>query len=88
MSQNPGSIALLRVERPWPNSAPMFQRIFITYSAQVRGFVNGCRPIIGLDGCFLKGPYGGQLLHAVGRDGNDQMYPLAVAVVEAETKSS
>lgn len=74
MSQNPGSVALLRVERPWPNSAPMFQRIFITYSAQVRGFVCGCRPIIGLDGCFLKGPYGGQLLYAVGRDGNDQMY--------------
>jgi hypothetical protein len=49
---------------------------------------NGCRPIIGLDGCHLKGVYGGQLLSAVGRDGNDNLFPIAMAVVEAETKDS
>ncbi|KAH7866476.1 hypothetical protein Vadar_020923 [Vaccinium darrowii] len=37
---------------------------------------------------FLKGPYAGQLMHATGRDGNDQMYPLCMAVVEAELKDS
>jgi hypothetical protein len=47
-----------------------------------------CRPIIGLDGCFLKGYYGGQILAAVGRDPNDQMLPIALAVVEGETKDS
>jgi len=30
-----------------------------------------CRPIIGLDGYFLKGRYGGGLLTVVGQDGND-----------------
>ncbi|WVY90703.1 hypothetical protein V8G54_036217 [Vigna mungo] len=37
-----------------------------------------CRPIIGLDGCFLKGKYGG--------DGNEQMLPIAYAIVEVENK--
>jgi len=47
-----------------------------------------CRPIIGLDGCFLKGKYGGELLSAVGRDVNDQLLPLAYAVVEVENKET
>jgi hypothetical protein len=39
-------------------------------------------------GASLKGPFKGQLLAAVGRDGNNNMYPIAFAVVEAETKDS
>ena len=85
---NLGSITLLKVERPWLGSVPIFQRMFIMYDAQARGFIAHCRPIIGLDACFLKGPYGGQLMHAIGRDANNQMYHLAIAVVEAETKNS
>ncbi|KAK4406519.1 hypothetical protein Sango_0658400 [Sesamum angolense] len=50
------------------------------------GFIRGCRPIIGLDACFLKGPFGGQLMAAIGKDGNNQMFPLVVAVVECEYK--
>jgi hypothetical protein len=53
-----------------------------------RGFLEGCKPIIGVDGCFLKGPFKGQLLSAVGRDGNNNMYPIAFAIVEAEVKDS
>ncbi|WVZ12836.1 hypothetical protein V8G54_017366 [Vigna mungo] len=34
------------------------------------------------------GKYGGQLLTAVGRDGNDQMLPIANVVVEVENKES
>ncbi|KAL3502854.1 hypothetical protein ACH5RR_037303 [Cinchona calisaya] len=45
-------------------------------------------PIIGLDRCFLKGPFGGQLLSTIGRDGNDNIYPIALAVVEAEMYDS
>jgi hypothetical protein len=52
------------------------------------GFRKACRPMIDVDGCFLKGRYGGQLLAAVGRDPNDNIYPIAIAVVEAETKDS
>ncbi|KAL5571202.1 hypothetical protein UlMin_020799 [Ulmus minor] len=46
------------------------------------------RPIIGLDGCHLKGPYGGILLAAIGLDGNLQFFPLAYAIVEVEGSDS
>ncbi|KAI8554700.1 hypothetical protein RHMOL_Rhmol05G0118700 [Rhododendron molle] len=85
---NPGSTALLKVERTLLNTTPVFQRMFVVYEAQARGFVNGCRPIIGLDVCHLKGPFLGQLMHAVGRNANDQMFPIAIAVVEAKLKDS
>lgn len=86
INKNPGSTALLKVERV--NSTVLFQRLFICFDAQAKGFLAGCRPFIGLDACFLKGPYGGQLMAAVGRDANNQMYPLCVAIVEAELKDS
>ncbi|XP_058742490.1 uncharacterized protein LOC131614984 [Vicia villosa] len=46
------------------------------------------RPLIGLDACFLKGEHGGQLIAAVGKDGNNQMTPIAYAVMESETRDS
>jgi len=51
-------------------------------------FAYTCRPLIGLDACFLKGQLGGQLMAAVGKDENNQMIPIAYAVVEAETRDS
>ncbi|KAH0706247.1 hypothetical protein KY285_010754 [Solanum tuberosum] len=48
-----------------------------------QGFLAGCRPIIGVDGCHLKGyQKGGQLLTTVGIDANNNMYPIAFAIVE------
>nr|XP_025650697.1 uncharacterized protein LOC112745980 [Arachis hypogaea] len=55
---------------------------------QSNSFLAGCRPIIGVNGCHLKGDHGQQLLVAVGRDPNDNYFPIAVAAVEAETKDS
>ncbi|WVY93826.1 hypothetical protein V8G54_032914 [Vigna mungo] len=51
-------------------------------------FLGSWRPFIGVDGCHLKTTYGGQLLVAVGRDPNDQYFPLAFAVVENECKET
>ncbi|KAI5338278.1 hypothetical protein L3X38_017549 [Prunus dulcis] len=53
-----------------------------------QGFLDGCRPVIGLDGCHVKGPYPGQILTAVGVDGNNGSFPIAYAVVEIESKQS
>ena len=66
----------------------VFQRMYICLDACRRGFLDGCRRVIGLDGCFLKGPMKGELLSAVGRDANNQIYPIAWAVVEYENKNS
>jgi hypothetical protein len=50
--------------------------------------LEGCKRVIGLDGCFLKGPLKGELLSAIGRDANNQIYPIAWAIVEYENKYS
>ncbi|XP_012437939.1 uncharacterized protein LOC105764033 [Gossypium raimondii] len=52
------------------------------------GYRASCRRIVGLNGCFLKGYYGGYLLAAVGIDANNGIYHLAYAVVESENQAS
>nr|XP_016485384.1 PREDICTED: uncharacterized protein LOC107805815 [Nicotiana tabacum] len=53
------------------------------------GFKAGCRKIVGVDGCWLKGAmYGTQLLTAVGLDANNNIFPIAYAVVEKETRDT
>ncbi|GKA84888.1 mutator type transposase [Tanacetum coccineum] len=52
------------------------------------GFKAGKRDLLGLDGCFMSGPFPGQILTAVGVDPNNGTYPLAYEVVETETKES
>ncbi|KAK8928698.1 hypothetical protein KSP39_PZI017706 [Platanthera zijinensis] len=66
---------------------PRFKRLYVCLAACKASF-RVCRPIVGLDGCFLKGYYGSQLLTAIGRDPNDQMLPIAYAIVEVENKDS
>jgi hypothetical protein len=75
------------LETPGAVFFPHFQRLYICLKGCKDSFFK-CRKIIGLDGCFLKGYYGGMLLAAIGRDPNDQMLPIAYAVVEGETKES
>ncbi|KAK2409855.1 hypothetical protein QL285_045255 [Trifolium repens] len=76
------------VERPNPTLPPRFGSFYFCFDGCKKGFIHGCRPFIGVDGCHLKTKYGGQLLIAVGRDPNDQYFPLAFGVVETETKES
>ncbi|GJT04991.1 hypothetical protein Tco_0839453 [Tanacetum coccineum] len=48
------------------------------------GWLEGCKKVIGLDGYFLKHTSRGELLTAMGRDANTQMYPIAWVVVRVE----
>ncbi|XP_062103119.1 uncharacterized protein LOC133814138 [Humulus lupulus] len=70
------------------NRVPWFKRMYICYYGLRDVFNGGCRPVIGLDGCHIKGVHPGQLLRAVGVDGNNQMFLVAFAVVEIENKDS
>ncbi|CAN1120443.1 hypothetical protein LINPERHAP2_LOCUS198 [Linum perenne] len=65
-----------------------FKRMYVGFSSLFKGFLDGCRPILGFDGCFLKGELPGKLLSAVGKDGNNQMFSLAWAVTEGENTSA
>ncbi|CAJ2640799.1 unnamed protein product [Trifolium pratense] len=85
LSQNPGSTVKMSTI-PQQEGPPIFHRLYICFDASKRGFKEGCRPIIGLDGCFLKGYFGGQLLTAVGGDANNHIFVIAYAVVDVENK--
>ena len=83
-----GSRVILQTEMENENAEPKFKRMYIRYNAQKVGFLGSCRPFVGLDGCHLKGRFGGQLLSATAKDGNDNIFPVAMAVVEQENKDS
>lgn len=76
---NPGTSFFLKLD------GSLFSQCYMSMDACKRGFLNGCRPLICLDGCHIKTKYGGQLLTAVGMDPNDCIYPIAFAVVEVES---
>lgn len=61
-----------------------FKRINICLKPVKTGYKAGCRPVIGLDGFHLKGPYGGCILTAMGIDPEDGMYHKAWSVLDAE----
>ncbi|XP_028067469.1 uncharacterized protein LOC114270220 [Camellia sinensis] len=47
-----------------------------------------CRPVLMLDGTFLKGRHKGCLLAAMAKDGNQGLYPLCFAIVDSESYDS
>ncbi|KAK3228869.1 hypothetical protein Dsin_000750 [Dipteronia sinensis] len=49
------SVAYIRMQQP----EPKFHKFILSFEAQKLGFLEGCRPFIGLDGCHLKRPYKG-----------------------------
>ncbi|KAH9623671.1 hypothetical protein KSS87_000247 [Heliosperma pusillum] len=85
---NPDSCFKLETDPPRELGPPIFKRLFVCFDALSTGWLIGCRRVICLDGCFLKTFLGGVLLAAIGRDANDQMFPIAYAVVEGENNES
>ena len=83
-----GSKVILQTEMENENAKPKFKRMYIRYNAHKVDFLGGCKPFVGLDGCHLKGRFGGQLLSAIAKDGNDNIFLAAMAVVEQENKDS
>ncbi|GKV43924.1 hypothetical protein SLEP1_g51161 [Rubroshorea leprosula] len=79
---------VLERARPTTDMNPVFLRMYVYFSALKKGFISGCRHIIGVDGAFLKGAHKGELLTTVGRDANEQMFPIASVVVEVETRET
>ncbi|XP_058746525.1 uncharacterized protein LOC131619449 [Vicia villosa] len=85
---NPSNTVSITVNRPSPSIQPRFGSFYFCFDGCKKGFTNGYRPFVGVDGCHLKTKYGGQLLIVVGRDPNDQYFPLAFGVVEIENKET
>uniref|UniRef100_A0A3Q7HN27 SWIM-type domain-containing protein n=1 Tax=Solanum lycopersicum TaxID=4081 RepID=A0A3Q7HN27_SOLLC len=84
---NPGSTCVVKLhEKTYENDRKMFQCFYICFDGMKKSFLVGCRKCIGLDGCFLKRISKHKLLVVVCKDGNNQMLPLAWAVVEDKNK--
>ncbi|XP_038895847.1 uncharacterized protein LOC120084017 [Benincasa hispida] len=61
-----------------------FKYMFMALGPYIRGF-SSCRPVIIVGGSHLKGKHKGTMLVGVSMDGNNQVYPLAYAIVDNET---
>ncbi|VVA38674.1 PREDICTED: LOC107462923 isoform, partial [Prunus dulcis] len=59
-SNNPGSTVIVKTELQGEN--PIFKRIYVCFGALKKGFVEGCRQVVGFDGCHVKGSHLGQIL--------------------------
>jgi hypothetical protein len=53
---NQGNCVMMKVEKPNPDLPSKFHRLYLSLAALKKGFLEGCKPVICLDGCFLKGP--------------------------------
>ena len=75
LRSNPGSTVAVYLDPEYID--PVFQRISVCFDACKKGFQAGCRKVIGVYGCFFKGACNSELLCALGRDANNQIYPIA-----------
>ncbi|KAM0880742.1 hypothetical protein ACQ4PT_033378 [Festuca glaucescens] len=87
---NPGSrcIVTTKMLLEHPSKNPRFHGLFYCLGASIEGFLKGCRPFFGLDGCFVKLSTGQQILCATGRDGNNNLFPIAFGLVDKEETAS
>ncbi|KAL0409502.1 UNVERIFIED_CONTAM: hypothetical protein Sradi_1884600 [Sesamum radiatum] len=83
---NPGSTVILGTEQEGGQN--IFDRFYVCLQALKLNYLNDCRPVICVDGCHLKGAYGGVLLSAVSIDPNNNFFPICYAVVMKENKDT
>ncbi|GJV68245.1 hypothetical protein Tco_1483754 [Tanacetum coccineum] len=83
---NPNTTVKIDVQSEANHEVPtrVFKRIYVCLGPLKAGFKAGMRDLLGLDGAFMKGPYPGQVLTAVGVDPNNGIYPLAYGLVETK----
>jgi len=83
---NPGSDVLINISKDaLAEGKRKFLRMYMCFDALKKGWKSGLRPLIGLDGTFLKGICKGMMLVALGQDSMNSFYPLTWAIVDKET---
>ncbi|XP_074351474.1 uncharacterized protein LOC141690585 [Apium graveolens] len=85
LTANPGSaVEINDVPHSEEGGTSVCKRIFWYLKAMMDGW-KYARPVISIDGTFLKGKYRGKILVAMGVDSNNHPYPLCYALVDEET---
>lgn len=82
----PGSV--VDIEWDIVNMERRFSRMFVALKPCIDGFLQGCRPYLGIDSTVLTAKWKGQLATAVGVDGHNWMFPVAYGVFGSETKDN
>ncbi|KAM1000023.1 hypothetical protein ACFX2A_006816 [Malus domestica] len=83
ISTNSGSYCVVECD---PNTL-RFWRLFVCYGACIEGF-RWCRPLLFIDETNLKSKYKGQLIGAMGKNGNQGSFPFAFAIVDKENEEN
>ncbi|XP_062086202.1 uncharacterized protein LOC133792313 [Humulus lupulus] len=81
--KNPRTVTHLQMD-----NEGRFKYCFMALGVSIMGFKTYIRPVICVDGTFLTTRCGGTLLFAMGQDGNKQIYPIALSVVDSENNDS
>ncbi|BAF08076.1 uncharacterized protein [Oryza sativa Japonica Group] len=63
-------------------------RFFVAFHASIQGFVHGCRPLLFLDVISVKPNKHWKLLAATSVDGEGDMFPVALSVVDDESQEN
>ncbi|XP_013660420.1 uncharacterized protein LOC106365541 [Brassica napus] len=86
VAANPGTLAEIHTEFD-ENIGTRFKYMFLALNASIKGF-EYMRKVVVVDGTHLRGKYAGCLLTASTQDGNYQIFPLAIAIVDGENDLS
>ncbi|XP_050211806.1 uncharacterized protein LOC126661964 [Mercurialis annua] len=79
---NPGSTIDIQVTEDH-----YFLYVFTALNSSIKGWQH-CRPVMIVDGTFLKAAYGGTLLVATAQDAAGILFPLAFCIVDSENDKS
>ncbi|XP_039116630.1 uncharacterized protein LOC120252524 [Dioscorea cayenensis subsp. rotundata] len=82
METNLGSIAIVDKDEN------RFRHMFFSFYACIIGFKSSCRPWLFIDGTHLLGKYGGTLLGATSKDGNDGFLHVTFVIVDNKMDSN
>ena len=87
-ARNPGTYVNIQdFYMPEFPTVRVLHRVFFSFNICIEAFRH-CRPVLCVDGTFLTGKYKGQILTAIGQDGNNQLVTLALLSWRARTQKA
>ncbi|KAH9611124.1 hypothetical protein KSS87_011978 [Heliosperma pusillum] len=84
---NPGTVVQWSTTPIGNSNVHKFKRVFWAFKPCIEGFEH-CRPVLTIDGTHLYGKFKGTILTAMSIDANNQIFPVAFAIVESENNES